>query len=327
MRLYLEYLEYLLNWNYCLFYIFNIKLLCINMITKYTIYGERCSGTNYLEQLMLHNFDIEITWEYGWKHFFGFNDLSNTEHVLFIGIIRNLCDWCNSLYRKKHHLTPELTKDVDSFLNNTFYSVDKDNNEYMTDRHIETKKRYKNIFELRQVKNKFLLETMPTLVKNYCIITYDSLIDNFTNIMNKIRSFGLIVKPNINFPINVYYYKKNTDIVYFKKKNKIEDEIILNKADLFYEKILFPKFNTRVIIKLKEKNINKIQKVNDKYYQKILNMNKDRNINVEFIIPDKLLNKEVLSFYNSWKNGHSLNYLNKKLPKNVKNIILKKKMV
>ena len=89
------------------------------MLKKYTIYGERCSGTTYLEQLINLNFDIEITWSYGWKHFFGFNDLSNTDDVLFIGIVRNLSDWVNSLYREKHHLKPEITKDTNSFLNNT----------------------------------------------------------------------------------------------------------------------------------------------------------------------------------------------------------------
>ena len=39
------------------------------MIKKFTIYGERCSGTNYLENLILVNFDVNLTWEYGWKHF------------------------------------------------------------------------------------------------------------------------------------------------------------------------------------------------------------------------------------------------------------------
>lgn len=295
------------------------------MIKKYTIYGERCSGTNYLEELMAHNFDIEVTWDYGWKHFFGFNDLSNTDDVLFIGIIRNLCDWVNSLYRKKHHLRPEITKDKDSFLTNTFYSVDKDDNEYMTDRHIETKERYKNIFELRHIKNKFLVETMPKLVKNYCLITYDDLIENFSNVIIKIKNYGLIVKNNKNFPVNVHYYKKNKDIVYKGlKKNKIGDEIILNKANLYYEKQLFPKFNTRVLITFKEENINKLKKINNKYYDKVLNMNKDRNITVQFIIPEKLLNPKVVSFYDSWKNGHSFNNPNKKLPKNIKKIILKK---
>lgn len=36
--------------------------------------------------------------------FFGFNKLSNTDDILFIGIIRYLCNWANSLYRNKHHL-------------------------------------------------------------------------------------------------------------------------------------------------------------------------------------------------------------------------------
>ena len=44
------------------------------MLKKYTIYGERCSGTNYLESIININFDSNITWEYGWKHFFGFQD-------------------------------------------------------------------------------------------------------------------------------------------------------------------------------------------------------------------------------------------------------------
>ena len=74
------------------------------MIHTVTIYGERCSGTNYLENLLINNFDVEITWIYGRKHFFGFNDLNNSDDVLFIGIVRNIFDWINSLYREKHHL-------------------------------------------------------------------------------------------------------------------------------------------------------------------------------------------------------------------------------
>jgi hypothetical protein len=75
------------------------------MIKKYTIYGERCSGTNYLENLIDKNFDIKITWEFGWKHFFGFNDnqLKNSDDTLFICIVRNPVDWINSFYRELHH--------------------------------------------------------------------------------------------------------------------------------------------------------------------------------------------------------------------------------
>ena len=211
---------------------------------KVTIYGERCSGTNYLEELLICNFDVEIVWEYGWKHFFGFNDLTNSDDTLFIGIIRNLEDWINSLYREKHHLPTHLTENIDTFLTNTFYSfyIDKTTyqitgDEIMSDRNIDTGERYKNIYELRLVKNKYLIEKMPNLVKNYCLITYDDLVDSFLDVMNKLKNCGLKIKDNINFPLNVNYLKKEKNIL-FKKKEKI---IIENEEFKFYEKLLFPK--------------------------------------------------------------------------------------
>jgi hypothetical protein len=293
------------------------------MLKNYTIYGERCSGTNYLEQLIKQNFDVEITWSYGWKHFFGFNDLSNTDDVLFIGIVRNLCDWVNSLYREKHHIPLEITKDTNSFLNNTFYSFYDNNTEIMEDRNIETNERYKNIFELRHIKNKFLIETMPKLVKNYLLITYDELLDNFSGVMEKIKNCGLIVRSNIDFPLNIKYYKSYPNIIFIKKKNEIEDKIIINKANLFYEKILFPNlYNTIIELKFIQKDINKLEQIQDEYYKKILNIN--QNVIVQFIIPESLLKTKLLRFYKCWRNGYLLNNSNIKIPKNIFNVILKK---
>ena len=215
---------------------------------KVTIYGERCSGTNYLEELLLLNFNVEITWDYGWKHFFGFNDLSNTDDVVFIGIVRGLEDWINSLYRDKHHLPTHLTENIDTFLTDTFYSLYDDGNKINEDRNLETNERYKNIFELRLVKNKFLIEKMPALVKNYCLITYEELSTNFINTMNKLRDCGLIIKENIEFPLNVTYYKKDKNIIFKKKVNEISKELIdkmtiENKELIFYETFLFSKLN------------------------------------------------------------------------------------
>jgi hypothetical protein len=217
---------------------------------KVTIYGERCSGTNYLEELLICNFDVVIVWEYGWKHFFGFNDLTNSDDTLFIGIIRNLEDWINSLYREKHHLPSHLTKNIDTFLTETFCSFEMDpntyritNNEIMSDRNIDTGERYKNIYELRLVKNKYLIEKMPKLVKHYCLITYDDLVDNFLVIMNKLKNSGLEMKENIDFPLNVNYFKKEKNTLFKKKENEIQKEkiIIENEELKFYEKMLFPK--------------------------------------------------------------------------------------
>lgn len=257
------------------------------MLTKVKIFGERCSGTNYLEQLLITNFNIKIICNppdkyfecigiqpnklnicgtnihiynenctkcdsctlnfmefnrtYGHKHFFGFNDFNNSDDILFIGIIRNLPDYINSLYRDKHHLPEELTNSIDSFLNNEFYSINPKKIEIMNDRNIETYNRYKNIFEMRHIKNKFLVETMPKSVKNYILITYDDLVNDNISIMNKFKIY-LPVKNDINFPQNITYYKDLKDVIYTKKDNNIiPTEIIINKANLYYEKILFPK--------------------------------------------------------------------------------------
>lgn len=216
---------------------------------KIQILGERCSGTNYLEQLLVTNFDVEVCNNFCWKHFFGFNDLSNSDDFLFIGIIRNLTDWINSLYRGRHHLPYDLTENIDAFLNNTFYSVqfnnDKNNfEEMMHDRNLETNERYKNIFELRYIKNKYLIETMPKLVKNYVLIIYDDLCDNFIESMNKLKDCGLKIKDNIEFPLNISYYKGDTNSRFIKKDNeiskkKIMEKLITYKELLFYEKLLF----------------------------------------------------------------------------------------
>jgi hypothetical protein len=213
------------------------------VIKKVTIFGERCSGTNYLEELLRINFDVEIVWSFGWKHFYGFNDITkNSDDVLFIGIIRNLEDWVNSLFRQKHHLPWAVTKNVDTFLNSEFYSVTAAQDEIMFDRNIETKERYKNIFEARHIKNKYLIETMPTLVKNYCLVTYDDLVHHFDFIMSVIKNYDLQVKQNIKFPLNVEHYKLCKDVGYVKKPNSIPKELIIPKANLHYEKMLFHEF-------------------------------------------------------------------------------------
>ena len=216
------------------------------MINKFTIFGERCSGTNYLENIIKSNFEIEITWKYGWKHFFGFKNYDNSDNVLFIGIIRNPFDWINSLFLDKHHLAPHLRDNIQSFLNKEFWSIhDKSNlGEIMEDRNILTKERYKNIFELRAIKNKYLLEILPTKVKNYIIIRYEDLIYNFTDTINKIKNMGLFVKPNIIFPINITYDCKYLE-TYNKDKKKhkkylISRQLILNNPNinLYYERTL-----------------------------------------------------------------------------------------
>ncbi len=223
------------------------------MLNKYTIYGERCSGTNYLENVINLNFDVEITWEYGWKHFFGFQNeaLNNSNDTLFICIVKNPVDWINSFYREKYHLPLKYKtniskeEEIDEFLNKEFWSFNDDNNldtskEIMHDRNIYTCERYKNIFELRHTKIKWMLEDLPNKVENYIFITYEELVNDFNNTLLLIKNKGLNVKDDIDFPVNTNLYKKNKQEIYVKKDNELSSEIILNNPNLIelYEKKL-----------------------------------------------------------------------------------------
>ena len=196
------------------------------MLKKYTIYGERCSGTNYLQNIMNLNFNIKLTHEYGKKHFFGFQDekLKKSDDTLFICIVRNPVDWVNSLYREKYHIAKHLRKNITDFLNKEFYSYnDKhsgliDGSEIIEDRNIYTGKRYKNIFELRHTKIKWMMEELPNKVKNYIFIKHEDLLYDFKNTLLKINEKGVKIKDNIKFPINSKTYKLSKTKIYILKK-------------------------------------------------------------------------------------------------------------
>ena len=222
----------------------------INMIKKFKIYSERCSGTNYLENLIFKNFDIELTSKFGHKHFFGFNDLKNHKNTLFVCIVRDIYTWINSLYRTPHHLRQNNCISINNFLSKEIISYEfncknfngepNQGKEILKDRNIYTNKRYKNIFELRHLKLKYLIEDLPTRVDNYIIIRYEDLLENFIETMNKIKECGLKVKKNIKFPLNETNYKKQNKKYKINNDNKISKELIYKNKNFnsYYEKKL-----------------------------------------------------------------------------------------
>ena len=218
------------------------------MIKNYTIYGERASGTHFLEEAINQNFDIDITWKFGWKHFFGHDSLNNAKETLFIGIVRDPYQWMNSLYKKPWHL--EYFNDVSGFLNNEFYSVNNENpkwahlkenvkgitkklnSEIIEDRNIKTGERYKNIFECREVKLDYLYNEMPSLVDNYILIRYEDLRDNYVNSLTNIENKFKIKRLNDQI-LNIEYYKKNKNkkFVISSGDVKVDPFIIKNHSD------------------------------------------------------------------------------------------------
>lgn len=202
-------------------------------ITKIIIYGERCSGTNFLENAILENFNVEISWEQGSKHFFCFNDYSkrNFDDTLYIGIIRDPIYWINSFSKELHHVPEINRKNLKNFLFNEFYSVNDEieaspklqtvlfNNKpkkiyryslMIKDLNYITNKKYKNIFELRKLKNDYLINIMPTKVKNYILINYEKLLNNYDETLEFIKNKFSLIQKNPTFKKITNYKKSNT---------------------------------------------------------------------------------------------------------------------
>jgi hypothetical protein len=201
-------------------------------ITKFAILGERCSGTNFLEESMLSNFCITHTNEHGNKHFFCFNkyDKVNTSDTLFIGIIRNPIYWLNSFSKELYHVPEMNRKPLQKFLFNEFYSVtdeingsNNDNVFFMNsnpytykyntnskDLNYVTGKKYKNIFEMRKLKNNYLINIMPTQVKNFILINYEDLLYNYEQTLSDLKIKFNLIQTTTTFEIITKYKKSET---------------------------------------------------------------------------------------------------------------------
>lgn len=206
---------------------------------KFVILGERCSGTNFLEEALTHNFDIIYTTEYGNKHFFCNNNYASAnEDTIFIGIIRNPIYWLNSFSKELHHI-PSINKQLRNFLFNEFYSIfdeqpnkksmlnfnifsnNNNNTEIINPKDLNylNGKKYKNIFEMRKLKNHYLMNIMPHKVKNYILINYESLLYNYDNTLNNIQTKFELVKKNDAY-VKIKNYKKS-DTYNFKQQRLI----------------------------------------------------------------------------------------------------------
>jgi hypothetical protein len=220
---------------------------------KFVILGERCSGTNFLEEAITQNFNVTYTSEYGNKHFFCWNNYASAnEDTIFIGIIRNPIYWLNSFSKELHHI-PSINKSLQNFLFNEFYSVldekknklsimnfGNDFNNFNSNTEIVntkdlnylTGKKYTNIFEMRKLKNYYLMNIMPRRVKNYILINYESLLYNYEVTLNDIQTkFSLHKKTDTYVKIknykksNTYNYKQqrlitfNNELIHIIWKN------------------------------------------------------------------------------------------------------------
>lgn len=165
-------------------------------INNFTIYGERNSGTKFLEQCIKQQFDLDLTYFYGFKHFFGWTKPEvityRGKHTLFFGIVRNPYQWIMSMYGHPHNIPKNNITSFDALISNEWYSINYHNQEIMTDRNfnsnIKSPTRYNNIFHMRATKYQYLIEIMPVICQNYVLLSYDSFIKNHNNYLNIIQN-------------------------------------------------------------------------------------------------------------------------------------------
>ena len=103
----------------------------------------------------------------------------------------------------------------------------------MLDRNLITKKRYKNIFELRYVKNIYLINVMPKNVKNYLLIRYEDLYDNYDLILGYIEKKFNLKRKNTDFK-KIITYKGEKEGLFVKKNIKLTKkhvDIIVNNLN------------------------------------------------------------------------------------------------
>ena len=215
------------------------------MIENFTILGERCSGTHFLQYALSRNF--KINYISGQKHFFGFSEPSNSDNLLTICLIRNPIDWIDSFFKRKHHVPPHNKSKIEDFIFNEFYSIyetqeDIKNKGYeiMEDRNYITGERYQNIFELRKMKNDYFLNIINKKAKNVYILKYEDLRDDYINTLNNLKNkFNLI--PYKEEYEKIAKYKGTFNDLYALKPILISDEIkniIKEKIDIEQEKLL-----------------------------------------------------------------------------------------
>jgi hypothetical protein len=229
------------------------------MIRRTQIFGERCSGTNYLEILLKTNFeDIEITWDYGWKHFFPINiDKNNHDDCLFIVIFRNPYDWLSSFHNNPYHVDQSLKnltfsdfirKEWKCVYNKESATKEDDPNfgkEMMHERNPETGERFKNILEMRNYKVKAFL-SLEEEVLNYAKFRYEDLRDNPNILKGLSEEFKLKLKGN-----NIVNYTKykTTKQIYQPKEyppiSFVDKFYIRRNLDLRQEKSIG--YNPRLI--------------------------------------------------------------------------------
>ena len=225
-------------------------------ITQVQFFGERCSGTNYLEALVLKNFNFNPPYySFGWKHFpvwldgdwfqtilpeYGGNPfLQKNDQCLFIVVFRDPYDWLRSFYEKPYHASKQFKKTVDSnftrFIKTPWDAEEK--LQYIESNPVDGS-RFKNVMKLRSARIRNMLG-IGEIVANIYYVQYEMIRDYPEEVMQEIADFFGIKTSKSFVPVTEYYKGGRVKEKTFKERKYFgiskEDLIYINKyldADL-----------------------------------------------------------------------------------------------
>lgn len=219
-----------------------------NAIQRIQIYGERCSGTNFLECLISENLkSVYIRWDFGWKHFFYKGSVKNATDCLFVIIYRNPFTWLSSLHRNPWHAASNLRGiSFSDFIRKEWWCIwDEHANkspsdpmygkEMLLERCPETHERFTNVIRMRtaKIRNWALLRERT---KNSIYIRYEDLNTSPEAFINAVSErFQLMRTPSFK---NVQGYKGYSPHFHPKTYDAIKTEdlhYILSQLDLKLE--------------------------------------------------------------------------------------------
>ena len=132
-------------------------------ITKIKIFGERNSGTNYIEKLLTKNIKSQVYIEsgdykskLGWKHGLPNQQKIDVNNTLVVCIIRDLDTWMNSMYYSPYHLIKK--KNFSDFITQENFSSDNRSDHPVNIYNFERK----NLFHIRYKKFQRYLTFLKT---------------------------------------------------------------------------------------------------------------------------------------------------------------------
>jgi hypothetical protein len=203
------------------------------MIEKFLLLSERCAGSHFVQYAMLENFYIDyLSSHHNKRHFFGHEDDTYTQEeidtTLFICVVRDPIEWVDSYFKRLHHVPPINRKNSDCFVKNEWYSIydhgEQNGKEIMEDRNIITKKRHKNILELRKAKHDYFLNTAQQRFKYVYLLKYEDLRDNFESALEKMKHQFDLQQRGYEYR-KIIKYKGTYNQLYAKKPILLSPEI------------------------------------------------------------------------------------------------------